>query len=128
MTSTSFALCTWGDRAYEPPKLSSNGRLSTERVETVSRKSVKNITKVPVRAAGTRFTSKRPTKRSQITARNQATALSATLRRTGRNQAVDGRLWPARRNWRSGPASDRARWDQWPLLEPLRLFLRLGPL
>jgi len=93
MTSTSFALCTWGDRAYEPPKLSSNGRLSTERVETVSRKSVKNITKVPVRAAGTRFTSKRPTKRSQITARNQATALSATLRRTGRNQAVDGRLW-----------------------------------
>ena len=55
MTSTSFALCTWGDRAYEPPKLSSNGRLSTERVETVSGKSVKNITKVPVRAAGTRF-------------------------------------------------------------------------
>jgi hypothetical protein len=21
MTSTSFAICTWGDRAYEPPKL-----------------------------------------------------------------------------------------------------------
>ena len=90
MTSTSFAICTWGDRAYEPPKLRSHGPLSTERVETVSRKSVKNITKIPVRAAGTRFTSKPPTKRSQITARNQATALSATLRRTGRSQVWTG--------------------------------------